>query len=228
MIRELSLSPAGWTRAVTSIAAELGGAEEHREEPIGEMDLWMVLVTCILGSATRFEQVRTAALEVGSRISAPSEHEGCLDSCLMAALVSPVTGRGKVRFARQRVDQIARSYRAIVEHWGSLGCIASSELPVAERRRWLVESCPGLGFKQASLFLRDAGASEGLAVLDRHLIRYLQFIGLVRKSVSGGLTGASYEAAELALATHAYSLGIPLRRFDRATWIVLRAASARA
>lgn len=53
-------------------------------------------------------------------------------------------------------------------------------------REWLVENVKGIGFKEASHFLRNVGYKE-LAILDRHILRLMQengFIEEVPKSIS--------------------------------------------
>jgi N-glycosylase/DNA lyase len=47
-----------------------------------------------------------------------------------------------------------------------------------EAREWLVDNIKGLGYKEASHFLRNLGFEE-LAILDRHIIRTLHEKGLI-------------------------------------------------
>src|SRR5881398_203700 len=42
-----------------------------------------------------------------------------------------------------------------------------------ELRQWLVENVMGLGYKEASHFLRNIGLGEEFAILDRHILRNL-------------------------------------------------------
>src|SRR5256886_11375643 len=42
-----------------------------------------------------------------------------------------------------------------------------------ELREWLVKNVKGLGYKEASHFLRNIGLGEGFAILDRHILRNL-------------------------------------------------------
>src|SRR6266566_2047800 len=48
-----------------------------------------------------------------------------------------------------------------------------------ELREWLVENVKGLGYKEASHFLRNIGLGEGFAILDRHILRNLNRIGVM-------------------------------------------------
>jgi len=87
----------------------------------------------------------------------------------------------------------------------------------------LVEDLPGIGPKQASMFLRNIGLTYELAVLDVHVLRYLQMIGLRRIVRIHRL--ADYEQAE-AVATHyAIECGRPVGLLDWAIWITMQAAA---
>src|SRR5438093_13545617 len=48
-----------------------------------------------------------------------------------------------------------------------------------ELREWLVENVKGLGYKEASHFLRNIGLGEGFAILDRHILRNLHRLGVI-------------------------------------------------
>ena len=48
-----------------------------------------------------------------------------------------------------------------------------------DAREWLVENVKGLGYKEASHFLRNTGNLE-LAILDRHILRILEKNGIAR------------------------------------------------
>src|SRR6266581_375439 len=48
-----------------------------------------------------------------------------------------------------------------------------------ELREWLVENVKGLGYKEASHFLRNIGLGEGFAILDRHILRNLNRLGVI-------------------------------------------------
>jgi N-glycosylase/DNA lyase len=92
-------------------------------------------------------------------------------------------------------------------------------------RSWLVENVPGVGPKQASMFLRNAVASYELAVIDRHVLHYMSAIELYTATASDTSTINSYERCEHLLGRHAESLGHEVGLLDWAIWIVMRTAS---
>ncbi len=95
-----------------------------------------------------------------------------------------------------------------------------------ETRSWLTRECLGLGPKQASLFLRKAGVAEDLAVLDGHVIRFMQVLGLVSgQKMPSRLP--EYERIEDCFARYACSLGTSVARLDAAIWIVMRVTRGR-
>jgi N-glycosylase/DNA lyase len=97
-------------------------------------------------------------------------------------------------------------------------------LDPVDLREWLVANCPGLGHKQASLFLRDIGYCRDLAIIDRHVVRYLEASGVA----SAPKTARQYLDAESKLRSHASSFGMPVGLLDQAAWFVGRAATASA
>ena len=86
-----------------------------------------------------------------------------------------------------------------------------------EARTWLVAEVDGLGFKEASHFLRNIGRGEDLAILDRHILRNLvrhRVIGRVPKS----LTPKRYLAIEARLHLFAQHVGVSPGVLDLLWW----------
>lgn len=190
-----------------------------------ESRLWAIFATCVFGSATKYEHViRVVDTVAAAGLDKPWRHATCLHACLRSALIDPQTGRGRIRFAERRARQLADSYAAVNAEWGSLLGMVRSDATPGELRIWLATNCPGIGFKQASLFLRDAVDAVDLAVIDRHILRYVEIQGLAAVS-RGSMTNVRYTAIEELLKDHAADLGMTLVDLDRATWIVLRASS---
>lgn len=88
--------------------------------------------------------------------------------------------------------------------------------PIATRA-WLVDEVDGLGMKEASHFLRNIGRGEGLAILDRHVLRNLTRHGvLVREPKS--LSPRRYLAIEERMRSFSEAIGIPLEAMDLVFW----------
>jgi len=84
-----------------------------------------------------------------------------------------------------------------------------------ELRKWLVENVKGLGYKEASHFMRNIGY-ENVAIIDLHVLRILQRYGLV-KSIKT-LTRKRYLEIEEILKAIASKAGISLAELDLYLW----------
>jgi len=86
-----------------------------------------------------------------------------------------------------------------------------------ELRDWLVKNVKGLGYKEATHFLRNIGKNEGLAILDRHILRNLRRYGIIR-SIPKSLSKKRYLATEKRFQEFAREIGIPLDELDLLFW----------
>ncbi|MBC7319077.1 N-glycosylase/DNA lyase [bacterium] len=82
------------------------------------------------------------------------------------------------RFPYKRAEFIVENRHLI----GSLRKLIS--LPLGEARRELIRLAKGIGWKEASHFLRNVGRLE-LAILDRHILRVLKDVELIDKIPKG-------------------------------------------
>ncbi len=85
-----------------------------------------------------------------------------------------------------------------------------------ELREWLVENIKGLGWKEASHFLRNIGYRD-LAILDRHILRNLQRLRVI-EDLPKSLTARRYKIIEEKFRTFAASIGIPMDELDLLLW----------
>jgi N-glycosylase/DNA lyase len=92
-------------------------------------------------------------------------------------------------------------------------------------RTWMVSHVAGLGPKQASMFLRNVISAFDLAVIDRHVTRYIRALHLCDLNGSYLATMEGYEYYEASLRRYAESVGYSVGVLDWAIWIVMRAAA---
>jgi len=85
-----------------------------------------------------------------------------------------------------------------------------------ELRAWLVTNVRGLGWKEASHFLRNIGF-RNLAILDRHILRNLKRHGVIR-SLPATLTPRRYLAIEQRFHAFAAATGITMDELDLLFW----------
>ena len=93
----------------------------------------------------------------------------------------------------------------------SNGCTPS------ELRKWLVSHVKGLGYKEATHFMRNIGKNGGLAILDRHILRNLKKFGAIH-SVPKSLSRKQYYSIEKKFSTFAQRIGISLDELDLLFW----------
>jgi N-glycosylase/DNA lyase len=127
---------------------------------------------------------------------------------------------GRYRFPKARASQLSQARGALVPLVTRLvGNGASKFL-----RKSLVADIPGLGPKQASMFLRNIGKSYDLAILDTHVLRFMDMQDLlpIEQARIGTVNG--YERAERVIVAYADSLGYPAGYLDWAIWATMKAA----
>ncbi|HTY11839.1 MAG TPA: N-glycosylase/DNA lyase [Bacteroidota bacterium] len=86
-----------------------------------------------------------------------------------------------------------------------------------EKRKWLAENVKGLGYKEATHFLRNVGLNDGLAILDRHILKNLKRFGAIR-SLPRTLTKKKYLSVERSFQKFAREVGIPIDELDLLFW----------
>ncbi len=83
------------------------------------------------------------------------------------------------------------------------------------RRKWVVDNIKGLGYKEASHFLRNIGF-EDYAIIDFHIIDFLEGYGLIKKPKT--ITPARYLEIEQVLRDVAKASGMNLAELDLYMW----------
>jgi N-glycosylase/DNA lyase len=126
--------------------------------------------------------------------------------------------RSKVRFHNNKAEYLVRA-RELFTAGGALQVrttLLAQGHPI-EMRRWLAERVVGMGYKEASHFLRNVGQGEDLAILDRHILRNLATYGVIDRMPTS-LSRKKYLDIERAMRSFAASLGMPLAHLDMVLW----------
>jgi len=118
-----------------------------------------------------------------------------------------------VRFHKTKAERIilARNRFEIV-----YPAIMAASTP-QQARDILVKNIKGIGYKEASHFLRNVGLGEGLAILDRHILRNLKKFRVIRK-IPNSLTKRQYLLIEKKMLTFARKVNIPCEHLDMLFW----------
>ena len=86
-----------------------------------------------------------------------------------------------------------------------------------EKREWLVANVKGIGYKEATHFLRNVGRNDGLTILDRHILRNLKMHNVIR-SLPASLTRKKYLSIELRFQKFAEEIGVTVDELDLVFW----------
>ncbi len=84
-------------------------------------------------------------------------------------------------------------------------------------RAWLVENIKGYGYKEASHFMRNIGLVDGIAILDRHILKNLKLMGAIKK-VPDSITPAVYLEIEKKMKAFAAKIHVPMPALDLILW----------
>jgi len=84
-------------------------------------------------------------------------------------------------------------------------------------RNFLVKNVKGMGYKEASHFLRNIYIGNNLAILDRHILRSLNELGVVEK-IPSSLSAKKYLEIEQKLVNYCKSIDIEPFYFDFILW----------
>lgn len=203
-------------------------------DAMNEVDLWRELVACILGSRVRFNVVLAAIgrLDMADLIS--SAHRFSSLDKYEHDVLRALTGTRKsgdasdlpsrYPFPRLRAKQLRTATRTIYANGGTISRFLHEARDVRDARFRLSAEVAGLGPKQASLFLRNVGYAFNIAVLDIHVLTYMNWVGLTPRPLKTVRTVRQYEILENTFIEHSFSAGFPPDLYDIAVWVVVRAA----
>lgn len=199
---------------------------------MSEDNLWREIVACILGSRVQFEVAHAAVDRMGTanlfsadrRSLGGDEYEQDIVDALSGTARLPANTRLQrcYPFPKLRASQIRAAAQRIYAQSGSIRGLLCDARDGRVARRCLATEVPGLGPKQASLFLRNIGYDVHIAVLDVHVLTYMNWIGLVPVPLKSVRTIRQYEALENSFLEHAGYVGFPPDSFDVAVWVVVR------
>ncbi len=117
-----------------------------------------------------------------------------------------------IRFHNTKSRRLVEAKRRLPE---ILAALSAGGEP-AQVRSWFVKNVKGLGWKEASHFLRNIGYRD-LAILDRHILKNLRRHRIIR-ALPKSLTAPRYQAIEKKFRAFAGDVGIPMDELDLLFW----------
>jgi len=86
-----------------------------------------------------------------------------------------------------------------------------------DARDWLVQNVKGIGYKEASHFLRNIGFGEELAILDRHILKNLKSLGVIEE-IPRSLSKKKYFEIEKKMKKFSEKVKISMSHLDLVLW----------
>lgn len=221
----------------SEIKVQAGSALDWRL--LTEDEMLYEAAICIFGSQMRFEMAVATADRLRERrflLSKGIANMTDYQEQILEALDQPLLFPGKdgvVRSAKPRFRHRLASLLAttVVEIYGkgrSLRRLLFAADNAKDARKALMLNVWGFGPKQASLFLRRVGYCADLAVLDVHILDYLQLTRGVNVAPSRLGRLSYYEEIEDTFREIASEFGHALGCVDLATWLTMRVAKREA
>lgn len=126
---------------------------------------------------------------------------------------------GKAGFEKASLDEIRNCIRENKHRFHNNKAryiVEARKCNIKLDRGWLVENVKGLGYKEASHFLRNIGY-EDYAILDRHILRLMKEHGYIEE-VPKSLTGKKYLEIEQVFKRIAKRLNMSAAELDMYMW----------
>lgn len=172
----------------------------NRDKP--QTEVFKELCFCILTANFSAEKSIRIQLEIGDGFLNLSE----------SALAEKLRALGH-RYPHARARYIAEARRMIGQIWNILHASSDGR----SVREWLVKNVKGIGYKEASHFLRNVGFMN-VAIIDFHIINLLSRYGLIEKPKR--LTRLKYLELEKFLSGLAKAVNLSLGELDLYLWFM--------
>jgi len=124
----------------------------------------------------------------------------------------------KVRFMYRKSEYIVEAREKLLDDSKtSIKSIISRINNGHKAREWLVQNVKGIGYKEASHFLRNIGFEQNHAILDRHILRNLRLTGVLEE-IPGSLSRKRYLDIEKRMLEFSRAVQIPMSYLDLVMW----------
>jgi len=123
-----------------------------------------------------------------------------------------------VRFRNNKTRYLLHAREQFMGCYGrSIRSCLEKQDGIINKRKWLVDNVKGIGYKEASHFLRNIGLGEDIAILDRHILKNLVRLGIIDE-VPASMSFSRYHEVEDRLRRFAHDIHIPLEHLDFVLW----------
>jgi N-glycosylase/DNA lyase len=126
-----------------------------------------------------------------------------------AGAIRPIL-RGRSRFHNKKAGYLVNARRSFDRSW-----LYAGNIP--DVRKKIAENIKGIGYKEASHFLRNIGMGSDIAILDRHILKNLKRYGVIDR-VPSSMSVKSYLDIEERARSFATSMGLAREELDLLFW----------
>jgi N-glycosylase/DNA lyase len=125
----------------------------------------------------------------------------------------------KVRFKNTKADNLVRLREQMTDINGEIVTkdFFESLGEVEDKRNWIVKNVRGMSYKEASHFLRNVGFGKEIAILDRHILRNMERLGIIDE-IPKTITPKKYLEMEKKLLEYTKKIKIPMDHIDLLFW----------
>ncbi|MCK4225588.1 N-glycosylase/DNA lyase [candidate division WOR-3 bacterium] len=122
-----------------------------------------------------------------------------------------------VRFKYKKSEYIVKAREQFFSEENPIYSFAKSKEDPYKLRDYLAGNIKGIGYKEASHFLRNIGLGNGIAILDRHILGNLLKLGVIRE-IPKSLSRKEYIEIEKKMEEFSKYIKIPLKHLDLTLW----------
>jgi len=199
---------------------------------MSENELWQELSLCIFSSNVPYELAQSVFFHLMKEgylqlewMTETPDSENLIANELSKPLYLPKRVDGsyrKYRFPNMRARDIYQAAKTVSSEKNWLSKLLAASTSQRETRDLLVVNISGIGLKEASHFLRNIRFSDKLAIIDSHVVSFLEKFEEIPRANAKTITCKIYLELENRLLEICDKNELNLSIFDMAIWHYMR------
>lgn len=169
-----------------------------------DKDIFKELIFCLLTPQSKAKVCWTAVENMDSK--------GILLKGDKKQILKELKG---VRFKSLKTDYIIKARKMFFKN--SFKKMIKKFNNASQLREWLARHVKGMGYKEASHFLRNIGMGENFAILDRHILKNLKLLGVI-ENIPNTLSWKKYMEIEKRMQEFSKKINLPMSHLDLLLW----------
>jgi N-glycosylase/DNA lyase len=171
-----------------------------------DMELFLELIFCILTPQSKAVLCWEAVKHISSLLSKRINSKDILEAIK------------HIRFYNNKTQYIIKAINFFTENNVlNVRSYLKSFDNIYHLREWLVNNIKGIGYKEASHFLRNIGIGLELAILDRHILNNLKIYNII-DVIPKHITKKLYLIIESKMQIFSKKINIPMCHLDMLLW----------